>query len=73
MRAFYNNVFKNYFLMTITLFVSEVIFRAVSGLGVLDWTLLRIFVGINIISLICSALFSFFGRIASNVLCYLGM
>ncbi len=71
MRAFYNNVFKNYFLMTITLFVSEVIFRAVSGLGVLDWTLLRIFVGINIISLICSALFSFFGRIASNVLCFL--
>ncbi len=71
MRALYNNVFKNYFLLTITLFSSEVIFRIVSKLSVLDWTLLRIFVGINIIALVCSTLFSFFGRIASNILCFI--
>lgn len=71
MRAFYNNVFKNYFLLTITLFASEVIFRWVLKIPVFDWALLRIFVGINIISLILSAIFSFFGRIASNVLCFI--
>ena len=71
MRAFYNNVFKNYFLLTITLFASEIIFRWVLKIPVFDWALLRIFVGINIISLILSAIFSLFGRIVSNVLCFI--
>ena len=71
MRALYNNVFKNYFLLTLTLFVSEIIFRAVLALPILDWSVLRIFVGINIISLICSAVFSLFGRIVSNILTFI--
>ena len=68
MKAFYNNVFKNYFLLTLSLFASEIIFRAVSEIPVLDWAILRIFVGINIISLILSALFSLLGRITSCIL-----
>ena len=71
MRAFYNNVFKNYFLLTLTMFASEVIFRYVLKIPILDWSLLRIFVGINVISLLCSALFSFFGRIVSNILSFI--
>ncbi len=68
MRIFYNNVFKNYFLLTITLLAEEIIFRTVTKLTIFDWTLLRTFIGINIIALICAALFSFFGRIGSNIL-----
>lgn len=71
MRAFYNNVFKNYFLLTLTLFVSEIIFRAVLKIPILDWSVLRIFVGINIVSLLCSAIFSLFGRVVSNILSFI--
>ena len=71
MKVFYNNVFKNYFLLTLSLFIGEIVFRIVLKLPVLDWALLRIFVGINIISLLLSAIFSFFGRIISNVLTFI--
>ena len=52
----------------LTIFIEEVIFRLVMNLPLLNWSLLRIFIGANIISLICSAIFSFFGRIGSNIL-----
>ena len=71
MKIFYNNVFKNYFLLMVTLFAGEVIFRVVSSLPLIDWSLLRIFLGINAISLLFSALFSFCGRIASNILTFI--
>lgn len=71
MKAFYNNVFKNYFLLMVTLFFSEMIFRFVVDLPLIDWAVLRIFIGINIVSLICGAVFSLGGRIAGNVLTFL--
>lgn len=71
MRLFYNNVFKNYFLLMLTLFAEEIIFRWCVGLPILDWALLRIFLGVNIVSLICGALFSFCGRIAGNILTFI--
>ena len=71
MKAFYNNIFKNYFLLMVTLFVTEIIFRVVVGLPLVDWALLRIFIGINIVSLICGAVFSLGGRIAGNILTFL--
>ena len=55
----------------ITLFAEEMIFRAVSDLALVDWAVLRIFIGVNIVSLILSALYSFCGRIASNILTFL--
>lgn len=76
-KAFYNNVFKNYFLLMVTLFATEVLFRVIVPfviptieLPLLDWSLLRIFVGINIISLLLGALFSLCGRIAGNILSF---
>lgn len=71
MKAFYNNVFKNYFLLMVTLFFSEMIFRFVVDLPLIDWAVLRIFIGINIVSLICGAVFSLGGRIAGNILTFL--
>jgi len=71
MKAFYNNVFKNYFLLMLVMFSGEIIFRFALELPLLDWSLLRIFVGINIIALICSAIFSLFGRIVGNILSFL--
>ncbi len=71
MRMFYNNVFKNYFLLMMTLFVEELIFRWCVGFSLLDWSVLRIFIGLNMICLALSALFSFFGRIASNILTFI--
>ena len=68
MRIFYNNVFKNYFFLMLTLVIEEVIFRLILHMPLLEMHMLRIFLGINIISLICSLLFSFFGRIISKVL-----
>jgi len=70
MRIFYNNVFKNYFLLTVTLFIQEIIFRLLIGYTIFDWAILRIFIGINILSLFLSTLFSFFGRLASNILSF---
>ncbi len=68
MKIFYSNLFKNYFFLTIALFLSEIIFRVVTGLPLVEWSLLRIFVGINIISLLVACIGAFFGRIGGNIL-----
>ena len=77
MKIFYNNAFKNYFLMMIFLFAVEVLFRIIVPIVVptvelplLDWALLRIFIGINFISLLFGFLFSFCGRVAGNILSF---
>lgn len=70
MRIFYNNVFKNYFLLTIVLFAQELIFKWVTASPILDWSTLRIFIGLNAICLIASAIFSFTGRIVGNILSF---
>lgn len=71
MRIFYNNVFKNYFLLMLTLFSSELIFRWCVNLPLIDWAVLRIFIGVNIVSLFFGALFSLCGRIAGNILTFI--
>lgn len=70
-RMFYNNVFKNYFLLMITLFTQEIIFKFVVDAPIFDWSLLRIFIGINVVSLLVSLISSFLGRIGSNILCFI--
>ena len=70
-KLFYSKTFKNYVCMTLTLFLAEIIFRLISGFSILDFSLLRIFIGINIISLIFGMLFSFCGRIAGNILTFI--
>lgn len=71
MKALCNNVFKNYILLMLSLFATEVIFRFVVESPILDWATLRIFLGINVISLLLSILFSLAGRIAGNILCFI--
>lgn len=71
MKIFKNKVFKNYSLLVVSLLVLEIIFRLVLNLPLLNWALLRIFITINIISLIFSVLLSFCGRIVGNIFTYL--
>ncbi len=68
MRIFYNNVFKNYFLLMLSLFASEVIFRYFTGINIIDISMGRVFLTVNIIALLLSAISSLFGRIAGNIL-----
>lgn len=70
-RLFYNDTFKNYFLLMVSLFINEVLFRLFVGITLFDISMLRIFVGVNLISLILVALYSFCGRIVSNILTFL--
>ena len=71
MKVFYNKIFKNYCLLVISLFISEIIFKCVCGLPIFNWSTLRIFIGINLISLFLGFLYSLCGRIAGNVLTFI--
>lgn len=71
MKVLCNKIFKNYFFMMITLFATELIFRAVVNSPIIDWATLRIFLGINAISLLFSFIFSFMGRIVGNILTFI--
>ena len=67
MKVLCNKVFKNYILLMLTLFSTEIIFRFVVDYTIIDWATLRIFLGINVISLVLSFLLSFTGRIFANI------
>ena len=71
MKLFSNKIFKNYFILTSVLFLIEIIFRLVMKINLVDWSLLRIFLGCNIISIIMSLILSFTGKIASNILLFI--
>lgn len=66
-----NNILKNYLILTISLFGIEMIFKAVENTSVLDWSSLRIFMGISIISLFLSILLSFCKKWIANILTFL--
>jgi hypothetical protein len=55
----------------LTLFVVEIIFRIVLNFPILDFALLRTFLGVNVVALILGALYSFTGRIAGNILSFI--
>ncbi len=71
MKLLYSKTFKNYLCMMLTLMCAEILFRVVSGITLFDYALLRILLGVNIISLILGALYSFCGRIAGNILTFI--
>lgn len=68
MKVLYNKVFKNYLIITGCLFLLEFIFKIVNGFSIFNWSLIRIFLGVNIIGLFFSFLYSFAGRIMGNAL-----
>lgn len=53
----------------ITLFIGEIIFRGCVGLPIISLNILKIFVGLNLVSLLVSLLSSFLGRLASKIIC----
>ena len=68
MQKLYNNkVIKNFLYLTSSLFISELILKLIMNIPILDWSLLRIFMGIIIISSIISVLLSFTKRKTSNI------
>ena len=70
-RLLYSKTFKNYLCIMLTLFVVEIIFRIVLNFPILDFALLRTFLGVNVVALILGALYSFTGRIAGNILSFI--
>lgn len=66
-----NKITKNFLLLLVTLFGIEMIFKAVVDMSVLDWSTLRIFIGISIISLIISLVMSFCKKWIANIIMFL--
>lgn len=48
-KLFKNSYFKVYSILLISMFLIEIIFRVISGIPLFSWSLLRIFLGLNII------------------------
>ena len=71
MKILCNNVFKNYILLMLSLFATEIIFRMVVDSPIFDWATVRIFLGINVISLFFAVVLSLAGRIAGNILSFI--
>ena len=55
----------------LSLFATEIIFRMVVDSPIFDWATLRIFLGVNVISLFLAVVLSLAGRIAGNILSFI--
>ena len=64
-------LFKNYLLMTITLFATEIIFRLVMKMAIFEWSLLRVFVAVSIISLITALLTSKLKKLTTKIIMFI--
>lgn len=51
-KVWQNKFFKNYFILSIALLSMEIIFRLIASLPILSYSFFRIFIGINILSII---------------------
>ena len=68
MSNLYNNkTLKNFIYLTFSLFLSEIIFKLIMNTPVIDWSTLRIFLGITIFSSIVCLILGFLNRIAANI------
>lgn len=63
-----NNLIKNYFLLTIFLMLTEILFRIVSNIPLKSLALLRIFIGINFISILLSFILSWFNKKINKII-----
>ncbi len=54
-----NKILKNYVIIILYMFITEIIFRLVNGGSFFGWALIRIFIYCNIVSLIISLILSF--------------
>lgn len=63
-----NNLIKNYIVLLFFLTILEITFRLISDLQVFNISFLRIFLGINFLSVLLSFIFSWFNKFVSKVL-----
>lgn len=63
-----NNLFKNYFILLIFLCLLEISFRLISGISLKNIALLRIFIGLNFISILLSFILSWFNKTVNKIL-----
>ena len=63
-----NNLIKNYFLLTIFLMLTEILFRIVSNIPLKSLALLRIFIGINFISILLSFILSWLNKKINKII-----
>ena len=62
-----NKILNNYLILLTSGFLIEVIFRLINNLNILNFSFLRTFIGINVISIILSLIYSMFPRKLSYV------
>ena len=63
-----NNLIKNYIILLIFFMLLEISFRLISGITLKNIALLRIFIGINFVSILLSYILSLFNKNVSKVL-----
>lgn len=63
-----NNLIKNYIILLIFFMLLEISFRLISGITLKNIALLRIFIGINFVSILLSYILSWFNKNVSKVL-----
>ena len=69
-RILTNKVVKNYLILAVSLFGIEMIFKAIEGMAIIDWSSLRIFLSVSIISLVLSILMSFCKKWIANIIMF---
>lgn len=62
-----NNLIKNYLILLIFTLLLEIIFRLISGMLVWDVSLIRIFIGLNFISLLISFVLSWTNKLGGKI------
>ena len=63
-----NNLIKNYMILVVFFSLLEISFRLISGISLNNIALLRIFVGVNFVSILLSFILSWFNKLISKIL-----
>ncbi len=66
MKLLSSKIFKNYISVLLVLLSIEIIFRLVMKIAIWDWAMLRVFISLNIISLVLSFFTLKLGRVATK-------
>lgn len=62
-----NRVIKNYLILLIFMLLLEILFRIISGVKLFDISLIRIFIGLNFISLLISFILSWTNKLGAKI------
>lgn len=66
-----NNLIKNYMILVVFFSLLEISFRLISGISLNNIALLRIFIGVNFVSILLSFILSWFNKLISKILVFL--